>query len=67
MLFDKFGLQARDPFRLRGEQIDGSFLLGSEIYLLEGKWQNAPSGIGHLHTFHGKVEMGAPCSARTFG
>jgi hypothetical protein len=59
MLFDKFGLQARDPFRLRGEQIDGSFLLGSEIYLLEGKWQNAPSGIGHLHTFHGKVEQKA--------
>ena len=59
MLFDNFGLQARDPFRLRGEQIDGSFLLGSEIYLLEGKWQNAPSGIDHLHTFHGKVEQKA--------
>jgi hypothetical protein len=58
-LFDKFGLEARDPFRLRGEQIDGSFLLGSETYLLEGKWQNAPSGIDHLHTFHGKVEQKA--------
>ncbi|HEY5550826.1 MAG TPA: hypothetical protein VIK52_02990 [Opitutaceae bacterium] len=32
--FDKFGLEARDAFRLRGEQIDGSFLLGNEIYLL---------------------------------
>jgi hypothetical protein len=58
-LFDAFGLEARDPFRLRGEQIDGSFLLGNEVYLLEGKWQNAPSGIDHLHTFHGKVEQKA--------
>ncbi len=58
-LFDKFGLEARDPFRLRGEQIDGSFLLGNEIYLLEGKWQNERSGIDHLHTFHGKVEQKA--------
>ena len=29
-LFDTFGLQAREAFRLRGEQIDGSFLLGHE-------------------------------------
>jgi hypothetical protein len=58
-LFNKFGLEARDPFRLRGEQIDGSFLLGSDTYLLEAKWQNAPSGIDHLHTFHGKIEQKA--------
>lgn len=37
-LFNKFELEARDPFRLRGEQIDGSFVLANEIYLLEGKW-----------------------------
>ena len=36
-LFDKFGLEAREPFRLRGEQIDGSFILENEIYLLEAK------------------------------
>lgn len=58
-LFSKFGLDAREPFRLRGEQIDGSFLLGNETYLLEAKWQNAPSGVEHLHTFHGKVEQKA--------
>jgi hypothetical protein len=58
-MFNKFGLEARDPFRLRGEQIDGSFVLANEIYLLEGKWQNAPSAIDHLHTFHGKVEQKA--------
>jgi hypothetical protein len=34
-LFDAYGLEAREAFRLRGEQIDGSFLLGTEIYLPE--------------------------------
>jgi hypothetical protein len=57
--FDPFGLEAREPFRLRGEQIDGSFLLASETYLLEGKWQNAQADISVLHTFHGKVEQKA--------
>ncbi|WP_260691845.1 hypothetical protein [Rhizobium leguminosarum] len=36
-LFNAFALAAQDPFRLRGEQIDGSFLLGSDTYLLEAK------------------------------
>ena len=58
-LFNRFGLEVRDAFRLRGEEIDGSFLLGNETYLLEAKWQNAPSGIADLHTFHGKVEQKA--------
>jgi hypothetical protein len=61
--FDAFGLQAREPFRVRGEQIDGSFLLASDTYLLEGKWQNAPADIGVLHTFHGKVEQKAAWAA----
>ncbi|MGY3362469.1 hypothetical protein ACVWZK_009132 [Bradyrhizobium sp. GM0.4] len=38
--------------RLVGEQIDGSFLLGDETYLLEAKWQNEQTGIGELHAFH---------------
>jgi hypothetical protein len=58
-LFNTFGLEARDPFRLRGEQIDGSFLLAGETYLLEAKWQNALSGNEHLHSFQGKIEQKA--------
>lgn len=58
-LFDAFGLTAQEPFRLRGEQIDGSFQLGSEIYLLEAKWQGQPIGVADLHTFHGKIEQKA--------
>jgi hypothetical protein len=58
-LFDAFELEARSAFRLIGEQIDGSFLLGDETYLLEAKWQNQQTGIGELHAFHGKVEQKA--------
>ncbi|PDS58835.1 MULTISPECIES: restriction endonuclease [Rhizobium] len=58
-LFDAFGLAAQEPFRLRGEQIDGSFQLGSETYLLEAKWHGQPIGVADLHTFHGKIEQKA--------
>jgi len=58
-LFDTFGLAAQEPFRLRGEQIDGSFQLGSETYLLEAKWHSQPIGVADLHTFHGKIEQKA--------
>lgn len=58
-LFDTFGLEAQEPFRLRGEQIDGSFQLGSETYLLEAKWHSQPIGVADLHIFHGKIEQKA--------
>ena len=58
-LFNVFGLEAREPFRLKGEQIDGSFLLQGETYLVEAKWQDAQTGVADLHTFHGKHEQKA--------
>jgi predicted protein tyrosine phosphatase len=58
-LFNIFGFEAREPFRLRGEQIDGSFLLQGETYLVEAKWQDAQTGVADLHTFHGKLEQKA--------
>lgn len=58
-LFDAFRLRAREPFRLKGEQIDGSFDLASETYLVEAKWLNRAVGAAELHTFHGKVEQKA--------
>jgi len=48
-LFDAYGLSARASFRLVGEQIDGSFVLHHDTYLLEAKWQNAPVGVSDLH------------------
>lgn len=55
-LFDAYGLEARDAFRLVGEQIDGSFQLGHETYLLEAKWQNSQVDAASLRAFQGKIE-----------
>ena len=58
-LFDVYGLMAHASFRLQGEQIDGSFQLDGETYLLEAKWQGKPTGVADLHVFHGKIEQKA--------
>jgi hypothetical protein len=58
-LFDTFGLSAREPFSLHGEQIDGSFQLEGQTYLLEAKWHAQKIGVAELHTFHGKLEQKA--------
>jgi len=54
-LFSSFGLDPRGPFRLTGEQIDGSFVLGGHTYLVEAKWQNILTAVHDLHAFHGKI------------
>lgn len=58
-LFDAFGLSAREPFSLHGEQIDGSFQLEGQTYLMEAKWHAQKIGVAELHTFQGKVEQKA--------
>ena len=50
------GLTPRDPFRVLGEQIDGSFELDHETYLMEAKWEKEPIPEGDLLTFRGKIE-----------
>lgn len=55
-LFDASGLGARASFRLVGEQIDGSFELTGETYLLEAKWTDAPVGAADLRAFNAKAE-----------
>jgi restriction endonuclease Mrr len=65
-LFEANGLSPRASFRLVGEQIDGSFELRNETYLLEAKWQNAPIGAAHLHTFEGKLGEKASWSRGLF-
>ena len=57
--FEIHGLSPREPFRNRGEQIDGSFQFEQETYLLEAKWQAAPIGADQLHVFQGKLEQKA--------
>lgn len=65
-LFDLNGLSGRASFRLVGEQIDGSFELASETYLLEAKWEGEPTGANELRAFNGKVEEKAAWSRGLF-
>jgi hypothetical protein len=55
-LFSEFQLQPRQPFRVVGEQIDGSFELDGQIYLLESKWERHPLPEADLLIFRGKIE-----------
>lgn len=55
-LFDANGLGARASFRLIGEQIDGSFELSGETYLLEAKWTDSQVGATELRAFNAKLE-----------
>ena len=61
-VFDAYGMAARASFRLRGEQIDGSFVLGEQTYLLEARWRNAKVDVETLRAFNGKVEEKASWS-----
>lgn len=54
-LFNTWELDARGGFRLEGEQIDGSFVLDGDVFLLEAKWQQKPVDAATLHSFQGKV------------
>lgn len=65
-LFDANGLTARASFRLVGEQIDGSFELSSETYLLEAKWTAPAIGVADLRSFEGKVADKAAWSRGLF-
>lgn len=64
--FDASGLGARASFRLRGEQIDGSFELDSEVYLLEARWRNERAANSDLLTFGGKIAGKAQWSRGLF-
>ncbi len=59
LLTDIFGLFDLDPrggFRVVGEQIDGSFILDANVYLVEAKWTESPTSEQELLVFRGKIE-----------
>jgi len=55
-LFAAYNLEPRGSFRIVGEQIDGSFQIGTDVYLVEAKWHNKQIDQSDLLVFHGKVE-----------
>jgi hypothetical protein len=55
-LFTLSGLSPRSPFRVTGEQIDGSFELDFETYLLEAKWEKEALEAKALYEFRAVIE-----------
>lgn len=53
-LFALFDIDAKAPFRIAGEQIDGAFTFEGE-FILEAKWQDAKTPVADLDSFAGKV------------
>lgn len=54
-LFENYNLEPRGSFKIVGEQIDGSFMLHNEVYLLEAKWTNKKTDKADLVVFNEKV------------
>jgi len=55
-LFTVYDIDARKAFTISGEQIDGAFTLGGTEFILEAKWQQAPTPPLQLDVFARKVE-----------
>ncbi|CDQ52081.1 unnamed protein product [Klebsiella pneumoniae] len=65
-LFSAFRLSPNAGFRITGEQIDGSFNLHNETYLIEAKWHNQKTSALDLHVFQGKLSQKATWTRGVF-
>ena len=54
-LFALFDIDAKAPFRIVGEQIDGAFTFEGTEFLLEAKWRQDKSETADLDSFAGKI------------
>jgi hypothetical protein len=55
-LFRVNGLAPREPFRVAGEQIDGSFEWKDQVFILEARWRRAAANAEDLYVLRAKVE-----------
>ncbi len=55
-LFALEGLRPRGPFRMTGEQIDGSFVWRNRTHLLEAKWTKLLAGGAQFGAFRFKLD-----------
>lgn len=65
-LFGLFGLSPRQSFRVVGEEIDGSFELDHDTYLVEAKWEHEPLSEAPLLIFREKVVSKSSISRGVF-
>lgn len=50
------GLKPREPFKINGQQVDGSIQFNNEIYLIEAKWKKTKTAKPDVVQFQKKVE-----------
>jgi len=55
-LFSRQSVKMRDPFRIVGEEIDGTFKFEGENYIMEAKWQDSGASTEQLYKFAYKVD-----------
>lgn len=55
-LFLNAGIEVTEPFKIMGEQIDGSFKYDGEHYIFEAKWHDSWSASNSLYQFAAKVQ-----------
>lgn len=55
-LASREGLETSEPFKVVGEQIDGTIKLDGEYYIVEAKWQDHATASNALYHFAYKVE-----------
>lgn len=55
-LFQYFEIEVEGPFKLKGEQIDGSFNFEGNNFIFEAKWQDSLSANNDLYSFAYKIE-----------
>lgn len=65
-LFSVFRMDPRGSFRNTGEQIDGSFSINSEHYLMEAKWHSKQTPASDLNAFQGKLRTKASWTRGVF-
>lgn len=54
-LFELYDIDAKGPFSLTGEQIDGAFTLEGTEFLVEAKWRSEKTATSDLDIFAGKI------------
>lgn len=55
-LFTNAGIEVTEPFKIVGEQSDGSFKYDGEHYIFEAKWHDSWSASNSLYQFAAKVQ-----------
>lgn len=51
-----FSLEVTEPYRVNGEQVDGSVKYDGEHYIIEAKWQDKAAANEAVYQFAGKIE-----------